>query len=249
MHNSLLLRLGKSTRLPSCTRHLWLPLWSALRVANPQDHPCITIMARQLPAHLSHKSALALLPPASIAAPIETIRRAHDKHFARWPPHINLLYPFLASPSENRQEHADAVQLKEEVRMRIQKVVTSIEPFHVSLIADPPGTFSHSKRSKTVWLGPSTQQIQELQAALQAEFAECDADQRPFTPHLSVGQANSDDAAQKLREETTSTVAEFGSKSGGASTSLHWPIDKVYVIERKGFHGRFKVVGSIDLGE
>ncbi|KAH7389829.1 2'-5' RNA ligase superfamily-domain-containing protein, partial [Pyrenochaeta sp. MPI-SDFR-AT-0127] len=146
----------------------------------------------QLPAHLSHKSALILLPPSSIAAPIEAVRRVHDKYFARWPPHINLLYPFLALPSVTiGQGKGDLVFLREEIRTRIQKVVGSIDAFRVALSADSPGTFSHSQRSKTVWLGPTTRSIHQLQAALQAEFSECDADQRLFTPHLSVGQARS----------------------------------------------------------
>ena len=29
--------------------------------------------------------------------------------------------------------------------------------------------------------------------------------------------------------------------------ALDWLVDKVYVIERKGFHDRFKIVGAIEL--
>ncbi|KAH8728217.1 2'-5' RNA ligase superfamily-domain-containing protein [Phaeosphaeriaceae sp. PMI808] len=208
-------------------------------------------MANRLPAHLSHTSALALLLPSDIAPPIEAIRRVHDKHFARWPPHINLLYPFLVSPSEiiNQGEEAVSPQLQESIRTRIQKAVKPIEPFQVSLHADPPGVFSHGKKSKTVWLGPSTQSIQILQAALQAEFSECDADQRPFTPHLSVGQASSDMGAQKLKEEIKSSIAESNAQAEGAPVALDWYIDKVYVIKREGYHDRFKVIGSINLGK
>jgi 2'-5' RNA ligase len=212
--------------------------------------PCVsTVMARQLPAHLSHKSALALLPPSTITAPVETVRRVHDKHFARWPPHINLLYPFLASPSEVSEhgEQNQPPQLKESIRTRVQQAIKSIEPFQISLNADPPGTFSHSKRSKTVWLGPSSQSVQRLQAALQAEFTECNADQRPFTPHLSVGQANSDDGARKLGDEIRNSITGFTGNSEGAPIALDWYVDKVFVIERKGYHGRFNIIGSIDI--
>ncbi|EAT90177.1 hypothetical protein HBI56_045740 [Parastagonospora nodorum] len=225
-------------------------------------------MARRLPAHLSHTSALALLPPSSIAAPIETIRRAHDKNFARWPPHINLLYPFLYLPTEPGQgqllptetgnkdvKSFSSMSLKADIRARIQHAVKSIEPFDVTLNADAAGTFSHSKggragwTSKTVWLEPSTLRIQHLQAALQAEFKECDADKRPFTPHLSLGQADSDYAAQRLKEDARSAVASFVGQEGGASASLDWHVDKVFVITRKGYHDRFNIVGSIDLGK
>jgi 2'-5' RNA ligase len=204
-----------------------------VRVSRPrrfslQRYPCNTlVMSRQLPAHLSHTSALALLPPASITAPIEAVRRVHDKHFARWPPHINLLYPFLASPSE---------------------LAESIAPFKISLNVASLGMFSHSKRSKTVWLGPTTKTVQQLQAALQLEFEECNADNRRFTPHLSLGQSNSDYTAKLLGEEFKSSVANSVTGNEVASVTLDWYVDRIFVIERKGYHGRFQVVGSVELG-
>lgn len=190
-----------------------------------------------------------LLPPSSIATPIEAVRRVHDKHFARWPPHINLIYPFLASPSEtNEQGDATTPRLKQEISTRIQTVARSVDPFSVALHADPPGTFTHSQRSKTVWLGPSTQSIHRLQVALQAEFSECDADQRLFTPHLSVGQASSESKAQLLGEEIKQSVRDFLTKhEENKPIALEWYVDKIFVIERKGFKDRFKVVGSIEL--
>jgi len=222
----------------------------------------------RLPAHLSYTSALALIPPSRIAAPIETIRRVHDKNFARWPPHINLLYPFLYLPTEPGQgqlsliETSDegvkslsGMQLKADIRARIQQAVKSIKPFDVTLDADSLGIFSHrsGKRSgwtsKTLWLEPSTLLIQHLQAALQAEFKECDAEKRPFTPHLSLGQAESDYAALRLREEARRVVAGSVGQEGGASGLLHWHVDKVHVITRKGYRDRFREVGSIDLGQ
>jgi 2'-5' RNA ligase len=197
-------------------------------------------------------SALALLPPANITAPIEAVRRVHDRHFDRWPPHINLLYPFLASPSNTtvHGEENPAPRLREDIRARIQRAAKSISSFHVSLHADTAGVFSHSRKSKTVWLGPSTQNIQTLQAALQAEFAECDADKRPFTPHLSVGQAHGDGGAKALAHEIKKSVSEFlTDRKEEEAVKLDWYVDKVFVIERKGYHDRFEVVGSIELGK
>jgi hypothetical protein len=210
-------------------------------------------MAAHLAPHLSHKSALALLPPSLITPPIESIRRVHDKHFARWPPHINLIYPFLASPSEDagQQGHGhgkpEPPRLKQDIRLRIQKAVKHVPPFRVALSADPPGIFSHSKRSKTVWLGPSPGAVEHLQAALQAEFSECDSDSRPFTPHLSVGQAHSDVEAQKLGAELKRSISEHLSGAGENEDHLSWYVDRVYVIERKGYHGRFEIVDAIEL--
>lgn len=203
-------------------------------------------MARQLPAHLTYKTALALLPPTSIRPPIEAVRHVHDKNYSRWPPHINLIYPFLASPLETSDSNTP--RLSQAIRTRIEKATSGIRAFRVSLNSDSPGIFTHSKNSKTVWLGPTPDEgIKQLQAALQAEFIECDSDQRVFTPHLSIGQAKTDEVAAQLSKEIGNSIAEFCQPQNGSPTHLDWFVDKVVVIERKGFHGRFTVVGSVDL--
>lgn len=203
-------------------------------------------MARQLPAHLTFKTALALLPPASITPPIEAVRRVHDKHFQRWPPHINLIYPFLASPLESSDSNSP--RLRQSIRARIEKAISGVQAFHVSLDAGSPGIFTHSEASKTVWLGPyPVDTVKQLQAFLRAEFPECDSDSRPFTPHLSIGQAKTDTVVKQVNKEINNSVSEFLRNQDGHLKTLDWLIDKVYVIERKGFHDRFKVVGTIDL--
>ena len=43
-----------------------------------------------------HSSTVAIVPPEALWPPIQRARRAlRDKGLYRWPPHINLLYPFL----------------------------------------------------------------------------------------------------------------------------------------------------------
>jgi hypothetical protein len=88
-----------------------------------------------------------------------------------------------------------------------------------------------------------------LQAAVQAEFAECDADKRPFAAHLSVGQAQGDGGAKHLAHEIKKSVSEFlTDRKEEEAVALDWYVDKIFVIERKGYHDRFEVVGSIELG-
>lgn len=203
-------------------------------------------MALKLPAHLTYKTAIALIPPASITPPIEAVRSVHDKSFRRWPPHINLIYPFLATPLETSD--STSPRLSQAIKARLEKATSKIRAFHVSLDVNAPGVFTHSKSSKTVWLGPTPSEYAiKLQAALQAEFAECNTDSRPFTPHLSLGQARTDKAVHQLSREISNSVAGFHRRQEDVANSLDWLVDKVYVIERKGFHGRFTVVGSVDL--
>jgi len=141
--------------------------------------------------------------------------------------------------------------------------------------------FAHGERSATVWLRPLggdgraveqhgvngggdggggdglevSRQLVALRAALQGEFAECDADARPFVPHLSVGQARGARDAESLGEKAGRVVREFVGRSEGGDgvegqgngAMLVWHVDRVFVIERKGFHDPFRVVESVEL--
>lgn len=280
-----------------------------------------------LPPHLSHKSALVLLPPASITAPIDTIRAKHDRQVRRWPAHINLVYPFVANPSsadvgtvENASQPPSTSQeqrprsLTPALQVRLRRALAPVRPFTL-ILPRRPRFFLHGSRSATVWLDPlcapavtvqpsesvrdvaprtgdqaenkqltSTETqtpistpLESLQAALQAEFSECDADGRPFVAHLSVGQVSGSrsGAVEALVGEVESVVGQFldagGARSGGEgehgndapkhakatsdsskefdqAQGLRWLVDRVYVIERKGFKDRFRIVGEMKFG-
>ena len=42
-----------------------------------------------------HTSALCWVPAIERQPPIQTLRLAHDRQIDRWPPHVNVLYPFV----------------------------------------------------------------------------------------------------------------------------------------------------------
>lgn len=124
-----------------------------------------------LPHRLSHSCSLVLLPSNSTEAPIEAIRSKHDDaaHLARWPPHITLLYPFLANASIDQEldyhpsqgtavdaqktSESDAAEylssssniLDPNIRHRIEKAVTNIQPFLI-LLRPKLDTFGNPKR-------------------------------------------------------------------------------------------------------
>ncbi|KAG2425320.1 hypothetical protein HXX76_013736 [Chlamydomonas incerta] len=47
-----------------------------------------------------HTSSVAVVPPAAVWRRIQALRCFADKSFVRWPPHINLLYPFHPDAAE-----------------------------------------------------------------------------------------------------------------------------------------------------
>jgi 2'-5' RNA ligase len=139
----------------------------------------------------THKAALVIVPPHELCEPIEAIRRKHDRKVGRWMPHINLVYPFRP-----RRQFGVAAQRATEACRRIEPFEIALTSFH---------TFNHGE-SLTMWLDPvPNEPLVELHRALVDVFPDCDEVGRfdtGFTPHLSVGQA-------KTQEEADALVAEF----------------------------------------
>ena len=129
-------------------------------------------------------SALVLIPSEKVWAPIQAIRRVHDRHVRRWMPHVTLLYPFHPLP-------LDAARAA-----RLREACARVEPFAVTLRAF--GVFRHRPGSHTLWLDPEPRDaMAALHAALVDAFPECAQGARrgeAFVPHLSLGQVRGADA-------------------------------------------------------
>lgn len=78
----------------------------------------------QLPAKV-HKAAIAIIPPLHLTHAIQRIRCFKDKSYVRWPPHINLLYPFLEDSSDTFATAA----------VKAAEAVAGIKPFKVMCAA------------------------------------------------------------------------------------------------------------------
>jgi 2'-5' RNA ligase len=139
----------------------------------------------------SHRTAVTIAPPEPAWEPIQAIRRRYDRQIHRWPPHINLLYPFRP-----RAEFSTAAPT-------LVDVCASIGPFALPLGVFR--SFRHSSRRCTLWLAPEpAEELRRLQTTLQAAFPDCnDLGRFPagFTPHLSVGQFPSPRECELTREQ------------------------------------------------
>jgi 2'-5' RNA ligase len=140
-----------------------------------------------VPSGKSYRTAIVLLPPQELWAPIQDIRARHDRHYRRWMPHVTLVYPF--HPRE-----AWATDLEP-----LAHACAEIAPFEVTLASF--GTFDH-RRSRTIWLSPApAAALVALQDALWRAVPDCDDTRRHpggYKPHLSVGQARGERAAEDL---------------------------------------------------
>ncbi len=178
------------------------------------------------PTGKSHRLTLVAVPPRALWGPIQAVRRRHDRQIRRWPPHVNLLYPFH-----------DEVGLAP-CLARLRAALAAVSPFVARLGA--VGVFRHRHGRRTVWLAPEPAAAwQALHAAARSACPVLDdLDRFPggFTPHLSVGQADARSEGD-LRTEAT------------ALEGLGWWLDRVAVWVR-GIppDDRFRLRALIPLG-
>lgn len=172
----------------------------------------------------THNTAVVLIPAEDCWEPIQAIRRRHDRHVRRWMPHVTLLYPFRP------REQFDAVgQTLREACRRVKPFEVTLAEFH---------HFHHGRVKYTLWLAPEPADVMvALQAALESAVPDCNdvsAHRNGFTPHLSVGQVQGDDARQKLEarlQASWQTITFCADR-----VSLIWrdrPPDDVFRVDRK----------------
>ncbi|KAK9803101.1 hypothetical protein WJX73_002766 [Symbiochloris irregularis] len=151
--------------------------------------------ARSPAPALDHKCAMAIVIPRRYWDNIQRFRCFNDKGFVRWPPHMNLLYPF----------HADVRENFDRAATKALDAIASLPPFQITLSST--GFFNHG-RSCTLWLKPESEGLMQLQSTLFKAFPECkDLNEDPtrdiqeFVPHLSLGQWPNADAVQQAGQE------------------------------------------------
>ena len=136
-------------------------------------------MEYDLKEKVVHSSCCIVLPEDKTAQ-IQAIRSLHAKGFARWMPHINLLYPFIPA------EHVKQYKLADKVKAALR----DLEPFTVTLKRF--SVFEH-RESATVFLECDTKPegaLLKLQAKLEGLFPFCDVQSTvggKYHPHMGLG--------------------------------------------------------------
>jgi len=201
-----------------------------------------------------------------------------DPGYYRWPPHVNLLYPFLELPHSSNDVDADGEsEIRSEDNLILSDIVEQLEsaiknlvPFSVRL--NEFATFG-GKRRGVLWLHPDSdgERPQEkcedknepeeqssslirLQTSLEKAFPMCqDQSQKGggFTPHMTVSHFPSlDEALHAKGIMEVSSLFVDTSRNGTANNSdcLEFVVDRVYLLQRKGDEGQFLRVAEIPMG-
>jgi 2'-5' RNA ligase len=159
-----------------------------------------------------YTSAVVIIPPEKLWAPIQAIREKYDRNFHRWMPHITLLYPFRPENEFNSLESD------------FKEVCENLKSFKVNL--DNFNYFHHKKQQYTLWLEPTPQKlINDLQKEIQSVTPDCNdvgLFKGGFNPHLSVGQIT----GKELLDKTLQNLEHHWK-------SLQIIVDKIFIIARE----------------
>ncbi|MFC2171695.1 2'-5' RNA ligase family protein [Acidobacteriota bacterium] len=175
----------------------------------------------------NYQSAVVAIPPEEAWDPIQAIRQQHDRQFEHWMPHVNLVYPFLAN-----EEFAAAVP-------RMTEAFADIVPVQVTLAELK--FFLHPSGRATMWFEPEpVQMFKDLQASLLELFPTCDDLTKfpgGFEPHLSVGQADSQESAEDL---VLALQEEW--------KTINFQLEAIHVIKREKADP-FQIAHAVPLGK
>ena len=184
----------------------------------------------------THSSTIALVPPDEAWETVQALRYTlEDKGVYRWPPHVNLLYPFVV------ESHIPLALPK------VRAALSNMEPFQVRLAEF--GLFAH-RRKCTLWLRPDTSPdtlaLDRLQQALQDAVPECH-EQRSnfggrFSPHMTVTHLDNDKRSVRECEQLRDDLQASWQPVTFMCTEVH-------VMTRQGPKGQFRRRAKIFLGQ
>ncbi|KAH7327859.1 hypothetical protein B0I35DRAFT_415915 [Stachybotrys elegans] len=181
----------------------------------------------------SHDTALCLIPPEELWEPIDRIRSLYDKAHGRWPPHVNLIYPFVEPETLSEAARIlSKLDLPEQAQRRV----------HLQ-VAD---AFAH-KHHNTIILRPENGPDAEALLSVQ-QFARETLGMRPDTtsqPHMTLGQTDGPGVA--------SAPHHFLLEKARLSSPVSWRFSRLAILVREsgaenpGKPRRMMLWGYVDL--
>ena len=123
----------------------------------------------------SRDTALCMIPPRSQWTKVDHLRSLYDRAYGKWPPHVNLIFPFVQVDALPRA----AAAVQSAVAQRGPK------PFDVRL--DSAGVFQH-RNDNTIYLhDDNDSEIKDLRAAVMLALGQLNEGE--YRMHMTIGQS------------------------------------------------------------
>ncbi|KAK3353558.1 2'-5' RNA ligase superfamily-domain-containing protein [Lasiosphaeria hispida] len=160
----------------------------------------------------SYDTALCIIPPRSLWPAIDSLRSLYDKAYEKWPPHVNLIYPFVP---------ADLLPAAAE---HIQTALSRRGGERLALSLDVPGVFAR-KRDNTIYLHDADKaraaRVRELRTdVLRALGGRAG---QGYQMHMTVAQS----------EDSASSAHRFLLDKVGRVPAVRWELERVCLLVRE----------------
>ncbi|KAL0944181.1 endonuclease exonuclease phosphatase [Colletotrichum truncatum] len=181
----------------------------------------------------NHDTAICLIPPDELCHSVNRLRFDNDKAYSKWPPHVNLIYPFIRSTSKD-----DLLQNCSAIVSCLKARTGSSEPAPLSICLDSPGLFSHRKGSTLFLCDKNEDNVSRL-ALLRDTILAAIGETRsgPYNMHMTIAQCEDTSPSSKL---------EFLLEKLRRLPPVAWHASQLVVLTRSA-SGKMKKWGFIDL--
>lgn len=215
---------------------------------HPSDHygvNCTLKFEKSLhESNVVYKSTLAIVVPQHAASEfIQPVREEFDPQYERWPPHINLLYPFYEDISLDVAEDEEASVVGD-----ILASLSRFKPFKCDMVK-----LNCFKSNNVVYLEPSKEAEQNMKLVYEEVsrlFTDLSLARKALTPHLTIGQpVDKRKAPKNYAEKTLAAIKEnFKSVIERPDKPLaSFDVDCVYWMKRTD-NTPFQIVRAFPLG-
>jgi endonuclease/exonuclease/phosphatase family metal-dependent hydrolase/2'-5' RNA ligase len=168
----------------------------------------------------SYQTALCLLPHSHLCQDIDRLRALYDNAYGKWPPHINVVYPFV--PIESLPEAVELVQSK------LVNLGPKSELRNIQLRLEKSDHFSH-RHGDTIFIAPSdgvgSQNLKHLRTTILEEFRQND---ETYRPHLTIGQSQIQDTSSRDHLLAKASLL----------LPIEWRVQELFVLVREQTQGQ-----------
>ncbi|KAI0404186.1 hypothetical protein F4802DRAFT_256550 [Xylaria palmicola] len=182
----------------------------------------------------SHDTALCVVPPEHLWPMFDRLRSLYDKAYAKWPPHINLVYPFVRA--------ADLPGASASVASQLSEHAAPLGTINLRL--DATDVFAH-RHDNTIFVCDKDEARASSLRYLRQVVLEAigHASTADYRMHLTIGQS----------QDINTAPHKFLLEKASLLPPAEWTVDKLYILirERLDIDGnafsQMKVWGTIDL--
>ncbi|KAF2007966.1 hypothetical protein P154DRAFT_479352 [Amniculicola lignicola CBS 123094] len=181
----------------------------------------------------SHDTALCVIPPQDQCHSVDQLRSLYDKGHGKWPPHVNLLYPFVAPEK--------LLQTKTLLQDKLQQAMQGHQGNKQDVRLKQAGFFPH-RRNNTIYLCEEGSISSALEFFRSAVLKALGHEPTPCSFHLTIGQS----------EDRTISSREFLLSKARLLPSMEFPVHSLAILVRElvgdsKTQSRMRLWGTIEI--